>query len=204
MLKNSKLYLVLDTDVGDYDRLFFVAREAFKNGIDIIQLRDKTGLAKDILTFADKLRDVLKGKIPFIINDRVDVAIAAKADGVHLGQDDLSLKFARRMMGRRAIIGASCQTLAQARAAQREGADYIGFGSAFKTLTKPERQPMDLKLLAQVASSLRIPVFAIGGIHAGNIHLIKGAGAKRIAVCRAICDAADAGAATFLLKKTLY
>ena len=204
MLKNSKLYLVLDTEVGDYDRLLFAAREAFKNGIDIIQLRDKTGLAKDILTFTKRLQSVIQGKIPFIINDRVDVAIAAEADGVHVGQDDLPVKVARRMMGRRAIIGASCQTLTQARLAEREGANYIGFGSVFKTLTKPERQPMDLKLLAHVVSSIKIPVFAIGGIHAGNVHLLKGMGVKRVAVCRAICDAADAGTSTFLLKKALF
>ena len=104
------------------------------------------------------------------------------------------------MMGPKAVIGASCQSYAQAQEAQRQGADYIGFGSVFKTLTKPERAPMDLQLLQRVVRDINIPVFAIGGIGADNIGKLREIGVGRFAVCRAVCQARDVGGAIEKLK----
>ena len=139
--------------------------------------------------------------IPFIMNDRVDVALACGASGVHLGQEDLPVSFARKVMGPEAIIGASCQNFKQAKRAEQEGADYIGFGSVFKTKTKPHRLPMDLKLLEEVLLKIKIPVFAIGGIDQENILTLRQIGVQRVAVCRAICEVGDViKAVKFLMK----
>ena len=196
LLKKSKLYLILDTEVADYSKLLVIARKAAQGGAGMIQLRDKKGTAKDILRFSKDLLKILKRKVPYIINDRVDLAWAAQADGVHLGQDDLSIDVARRWMGKKAIIGISCQTLDAARKAESGGADYIGFGSVFKTLTKPERFPMDLNILKAVVNRTKIPVFPIGGIHQRNLRYLIQLGIKRAAVCRAILQAADVSSVT--------
>jgi thiamine-phosphate pyrophosphorylase len=111
------------------------------------------------------------------------------AAGVHLGQDDLPLSCARKILGHNKIIGISCQTIDQARKAQNEGADYIGFGSIFKTQTKPERNPMNLELLQGVVSEIKIPVFAIGGINLTNLESVLIRGVTNFAVCRAISTA---------------
>ncbi len=193
LLADCKLYLILDTEVNDYDSLFEIAREAVISGVDILQLRDKSGLPADILKFSRRILPVIrsaavrrKKQILFIMNDRVDLAIASGASGVHIGQDDLPLPWVRKMMGTKAVIGVSCQNLKQAQLAQRQGADYIGFGSIFKTKTKPQRNPMDFDLLHRVFKKIKIPVFAIGGIDQNNVILLKDRGVDRVAVCRAI------------------
>ncbi len=185
-LADARLYLILDTQVANYTRLLAVLKEAVRCGVDIVQLRDKNGRAKDILRFCQQAQQVIAGRALFIVNDRVDLALCAKADGVHVGQDDLSYQDARRLMGKNAIIGISCQTLAHARKAQLDGADYIGFGSVFKTLTKPERNPLNVNILRQVLLKIKTPTFFIGGINRSNMHQLTNIGAKRIAVCRDI------------------
>lgn len=190
-LKNSRLYLILDTEVAGYDRLLRIAQLSVRAGVDIMQLRDKAGQSRDILKFARSLLRILNNKIPFILNDRVDLACISGAAGVHLGQDDVPLAAARKLLGPNAIIGASCQNMQHAQEAERSGADYIGFGSVFKTKTKPGRSPMELKLLKSVAERIKIPVFAIGGITPKNIFKVKSVGVQRIAVCRSICEARD-------------
>jgi len=190
-LRNCKLYLILDAQVCSYDALFDIAKQAITYGVDMIQLRDKNGTANNILKFSKSVLALTKHKIPYIINDRLDLALIARADGVHLGQDDISIDVARRMMGKRAIIGVSCQTLAHAKEAQQKGADYLGFGSVFKTLTKPQRNPMDLNLLTKVSRAIKIPVFAIGGINLTNVSMLVQQGVNRVAVCRSICESRD-------------
>ena len=194
VLNQAKLYLVLDRQVQNYDALFEIAKQAVLGGVDVLQLRDKKGTAGDILKFSKRLLEFLKKKslaIPFITNDRVDLALACASSGVHLGQEDLPVSFARKLMGPQAIIGASCQTFEQAKRAEQEGADYIGFGSVFKTKTKPHRFPMDLKLLEEIIRKIKIPVFAIGGIDQHNVLTLRRKGIERIAVCRAVCEAGD-------------
>jgi thiamine-phosphate pyrophosphorylase len=195
LLRDARLYLILDAQVNSYRELFKIVKTAVHGGAHVVQLRDKLGNTRQIFEFSKKIAAYLRGRIPFIVNDRVDVAIAARAAGVHLGQEDLPLPEARRLMGQKAIIGVSCQSYAQAKEARRQGADYIGFGSVFKTLTKPQREPMDLQLLQRVARDIDIPVFAIGGIDAGNIGRLRKMGVERFAVCRAVCRARDVGGA---------
>lgn len=186
LLQDSKLYLILDREVCSYPKLFEIAKKAISSGVKIIQLRDKFGLAEEILEFSRRIKYAAKDSALFIVNDRIDLAMIAKASGVHLGQDDIPIKLARKIIGSKAIIGISCQTLKQAQEAQRNGADYIGFGSVFKTLTKPERSPMDLALLEKVYKSIKIPVFAIGGMTLKKVPLLKQIGVSRMAICRAI------------------
>ena len=190
-LADAKIYLVLDRQVKDYDQLFEILKESVKGGIDVVQLRDKTGTSREILEFSRRALKYLRKRIPFIINDRVDLAFAARADGVHLGQDDLSIHSARKVLGSRAIIGISCQTLSHAIRAEKQGADYIGFGSVFKTLTKPDRRGMDLNVLSDVIRKIKIPLFAIGGVDLSNVKVLRRAGVQRVAITRAICLAGD-------------
>lgn len=192
-LQRSNLYLILDTEVLSYKDLLQVLKPAVRGGVDSVQLRDKKGVAREILEFCRQIKAVTAGRALFIVNDRVDLAILAEADGVHLGQEDIPYTQARQLMGERAIIGVSCQTLDHAKAAQRLGVDYIGFGSVFKTFTKPQRQPMDLQLLQKVMETIRVPVFPIGGISRVNVGPLVHLGVKRVAVCRGILLAKDVG-----------
>ncbi len=194
-LRDARLYLVLDASVAGYPELFDIMRAAVEHGVDIVQLRDKAGHARGILEFTRKAVAAVSGKALFILNDRLDLALAGGAHGVHLGQDDLPIEAARRLAGEGLIIGVSCQTLEHLQAAQDQGADYVGFGSVFKTQTKPDRVPMDLEILKKVAARSVIPVFAIGGITAGNIRLVLDCGIRRIAVTRAVCQAKDVASA---------
>ena len=202
-LKKCSLYLILDTQVCDYARLFEVLRAGVNNGVDIVQLRDKLGTVKNALAFILRARRYLKGRIPFIVNDRADLARIAAASGVHVGQDDISLKDARLICGRGAMVGKSCQSLLHLAMAEKEGADYAGFGSVFRTLTKPGRPEMDLRLLREVSARARIPVFAIGGITKENITLVRDNGITRVAVCREILLAQDPGRAARELRRAL-
>lgn len=195
--------MVLDREVAGYGRLLEIAKKSVTSGVDIIQLRDKHGSARDILAFSKRVLALLKRKTPFIINDRVDLAIAAGADGVHLGQDDLPLSLARQLMGPRALIGVSCQSLESALEAQRQGADYIGFGSVFKTFTKPGRTPMNLGFLKKVLSRIKVPVFVIGGIGRENIPQLKALGARHFAVTRSVCLAKNIQQETLALRNAI-
>ena len=202
-LKDANLYLILDTDVLSYKGLLQVLKPAVRSGVDIVQLRDKKSSAKEILEFCHHIKAITKGRALFIVNDRVDLSILAGADGVHLGQEDISYIQARKLMGPKAIIGVSCQKLDQAKAAQRAGVDYIGFGSIFKTLTKPQRQSMDLQLFKTVIQTIQIPVFPIGGISRANVRQLTQLGTRRAAVCRDVLLAQDPGKAVRELKSEL-
>ena len=205
-LNACKLYLILDAQVCDYKRLWSVLESGVNNGVDIVQLRDKLGTVQNALAFMMRAKRYLKGRVPFIVNDRADLACMAGASGVHVGQDDLPVAAARQICGRSALIGKSCQTLEHLRKACREGADYAGFGSVFKTQTKPNRLPMDLDLLQNVAvyaASRKIPVFAIGGITKENIACVSACGITRVAVCREILLAKDPARASRELKTLL-
>ncbi len=203
LLNRSKVYLILDTSVNDYDKLFSIVKESAGCGVDIFQLRDKAGSVKDILSFSERVKKLLNERALYIINDRVDLAIEAEADGVHLGQEDVSCGVARRLLGSNAIIGKSCQNLEHALDAEQQGADYIGFGSVFKTKTKPERNPMDLQILEKVLQKVKIPVFPIGGISMNNIAQLREINVSRVAVCRAISEARNIVGAVELIRAAL-
>lgn len=162
------------------------------NEIGLIQLRDKHGTKTDILKFATKLVKCLAlTKTLLIINDYADVALAALADGVHLGQEDFSIREARKVIGKDRIVGVTCHNLSEALKAQNEGADYIGIGPLYTTITKPGCPGIGLKAAAALKAKIKIPYFAIGNIGEGNLGKITAAGIRRIAVCRSILDAGD-------------
>jgi len=187
LLKKSQLYLILDRPGFSRFSLKKISCLVSGKEIGLIQLRDKLSAKADVLKFAIKLaKQLALTKTLLIINDYVDLAVACGADGVHLGQDDLSLKQARKILGKNKIIGLSCHSLRQALKAQEEGADYIGIGPIYATATKPEYKPIGLEVLGKLKNTIKIPYFAIGDIHAGNIKEIITAGARRVAVCRAI------------------
>jgi thiamine-phosphate pyrophosphorylase len=138
------------------------------------------------------MRDLLlNSKSIFIINDYIDIAKILDADGIHLGQDDISIGIARKILGKGKIIGISCHNLEQALRAQEKGADYISIGPVFPTSTKPNAKPISLRLIKKISRKIKIPFFAIGGINENNIIEVLSRGAKRVAVCRAVCQAKD-------------
>jgi len=203
LLASAKLYLILDSQVLDHRALLQVLKDSVRGGIDIVQLRDKNSSVKEILSFCKEILKITKHKIPFIVNDRADVALVSGADGLHVGQEDIDYLQARKLMGSGKIIGVSCQNLAHALKAQAQGADYIGFGSVFQTKTKPGREAMDLGLLQKVIKKIHIPVFPIGGIDRKNIGQLIPLGVKRAAVCRDILLADDVGISVMQIRNSL-
>jgi len=181
----------LDRDNLDKLTLKKISGLFSNKAIGLIQLRDKVSDKADLLNYAFKLKKSLgsSSKALFIINDYLDLAIASQADGVHLGQGDLSLSKARKLLGKDKIIGVSCHSLAQALKAQKGGADYIGIGPIYSTATKPEYKAIGLEVLRKLKGKIKIPYYAIGGIDKTKIARIVEAGATRIAVCRAILKA---------------
>ena len=201
LLVHAKLYLILDTEVLDPGALLQVLKDSVRGGVDIVQLRNKKSSAKEILDLCRKILKITRHQVPFIVNDRADLALASGADGLHIGQEDLDYMQARKIMGRSKIIGVSCQTPHQAKVAETRGADYIGFGSVFQTKTKPGRQSMDLEILKKVIRHTNIPVYPIGGISRNNISQLLHLGVTRVAVCRDILLAKDAVGAVRELKR---
>lgn len=190
LLKRSRLYLILDKKTIGRKSPAAVAGKIKDTGINIIQLRDKSGDKAAILKEALLLQRVLlKTPILFIVNDYLDIAKIADSDGVHLGQCDSSIEIARRILGKDKIIGISCHNLKQALNAQKRGADYIGIGPIFKTPTKPQYKATGLKLIKKVKNKIKIPFFAIGDISKYNLSKVLSSGAKRVAICRAILKA---------------
>lgn len=184
--------------------MIYVVKEAIAGGADVIQLRDKNATAKELIKVARPIRRLTrKAKVLFIINDRLKIAKAVDADGVHLGQDDSPIKVARSILGRNKIIGLSTHSLSQAKEAQKNGADYIGVGPIFATPTKPEYKAVGLDLIKKVKSAIKIPFVAIGGIDTSNIDEILSAGANRVAVVRAVCGAKNIRRAASFLKRKL-
>jgi len=204
LLKKSQLYLILDRPTLGKRSLNKIYSAALGKQIGLIQLRDKKSAQSKVLKLATKLaKDLKNSQTLFIVNDDLNVAVASRADGVHLGQDDLSLKQARKILGKKMIIGISCHNLSQALKAQKEGADYIGIGPVFPTATKPKLKAIGLKVLRQLKDKIRIPYFAIGDICAGNLKKVIATGTKRIAVCRAIIKVKNSKKATEQLIKIL-
>ena len=180
---------------------------AYAGGADIVQLRSKTLGDGPLYRLAVSIRKIADHrKKLFFMNDRVDLALAAGADGVHLGQEDLPVPEVRRILNRARIlmwIGKSTHDMAQARTAQREGADYIGVGPVFKTPTKPGYRPAGLEFVRKAAEQMEVPFVAIGGIDLVNISSVIEAGARRIAVVRAIFGKENPDEAACKLRKKI-
>ncbi len=193
-LKKYRLYLIVDKKASLPKRdipAIVAGVKGLKMGI--IQLRDKRSTKESIIRDAFIIRKALSGtKTLFIVNDYLDVAKITDSDGVHLGQEDLSPGIARKILGHEKIIGISCHNLRQALKAQKEGADYIGFGPIFPTSTKPGiKKTLGPKAMKSLKGKIRIPCFAIGGINRSNINEAVSNGAEKIAICSAILKAKD-------------
>jgi thiamine-phosphate pyrophosphorylase len=187
-LRRARLYLICDDRPDD-----FVER-ALRGGVDIVQLRIKDGSDDAILAAARRLARVCaRHGALFVVNDRPDLAIEAGADGVHVGQDDIPVEQARKVVGAARLVGLSTHSPAQIDAAA--GVDYIGVGPVHATPTKPGRAPVGLDLVRYAARNAQVPFFAIGGIDRSNVDAVRAAGAERIAVVRALTEAEDPGAA---------
>jgi thiamine-phosphate pyrophosphorylase len=192
-LRRARLYLVTEAKPGGRAPEELL-RPALQAGVDIVQLREKSGSDHVVVRAGRVFRRLCDAyDALFIVNDRPDLAIACGADGVHLGQDDGYVAAARRAVGDDLLIGLSTHSRAQVDAV--EGADYFAVGPVFATPTKPDYPPVGTALVEYAAAHARVPFFAIGGIDAGNVAEVVAAGADRVAVVRAIRDAADPGAA---------
>ncbi len=194
----GRLYLVA-TPRAHLSEPEFLARvsAALDGGVDVLQLRCKELEALPYLRLAERVCDIAhRANVPFIVNDRPDVALACGADGVHLGQNDLPVDWARSILPKSAIIGRSSHAPADAERALAEGAAYFAVGPVWKTPTKPGRAPAGLEYVRDVAvRRVAVPWFAIGGITLENVEVALAAGATRIALVRAILDADDPAAA---------
>jgi len=204
LLRDFRLYVIIDLEVLKGRDSLKVAQGAVAGGADVIQLRGKASTAKELAEAGRAMRGLIKkDEALFIVNDRPDIALAVGADGVHLGQDDLPVADARSILGRERIIGLSTHSLEQASDAQESGADYIGVGPVFSTPTKPGYKAVGLDLISKVKKINGIPFVAIGGIDESNISDVIAAGADKVAVVRAVCGAEDVMGATKKLKDKL-
>ena len=190
--------LMLVTDhCRDVDAFCTIVEKALQAGVTVLQLREKTVATRDFYQLALRIKPIARQyNVPLLINDRLDIALAVDADGVHVGQEDLPVAVVRRLIGPDKILGATAATVAAAQTAEREGADYIGSGAMFPTLTKPGKQVLSLNVLAQIKQAVQVPVVAIGGITADNLLTLKITGVDGLAVVSAIIDSADPAAAT--------
>lgn len=169
-----------------------MAQEMIAGGVDIIQLRAKDCPLAEIAKLAGELRaETSAAGIPLIINDHADVALEVGAEGVHVGQDDLSVNEVRAIAGAKCVVGKSTHTLEQARHAIAEGADYIGWGPLFATPTKPDYPAIGLGEVESVHSMVQKPIFCIGGIKLENLPQVIAAGARRVVIVSGLLQAAD-------------
>lgn len=188
----GSLYVITDAKAQRRRDHLEILTEAVRGGASVVQLRDKEATDESLIEIGKALRKVCdRYRALFIVNERVSVAKAVEADGLHVGQGDISISEARRQMGRDKCLGVSTHSFFQAQKASREGADYIGVGPIFKTPTKPDYPPVGVELIREVRGNLKIPFVAIGGIDLSNAASVLSAGAHSIAVVRGVVAEQD-------------
>jgi thiamine-phosphate diphosphorylase len=194
MTADYSLYLVTDSSLSRGRSSLDIVDAAIRGGVTMVQYREKEATTRSMIEEARALCRLCRSRgVPFIVNDRADVALAVDADGLHVGQDDLPAALARRILGSGKILGVSAGRLEEARQAVADGADYVGASPIFATPTKPDAPlPMGIDGLRALARGIGIPVVAIGGINVGNAASMLSAGAAGIAVVSAIVSAEDA------------
>jgi thiamine-phosphate pyrophosphorylase len=198
-LRDARLYFVADR--GGMERTL---EGALAGGVDLFQLRDKDASDDDLLAAAETARERCHAAgALFLLNDRPDLAAACGADGVHVGQDDVPVDRARKLVGDDALVGLSTHSMQQAQAGCRSGADYIAVGPVHATPTKEGRPAIGVEPLKYAAAHVSVPWFAIGGIDAENVAAVVKAGARRIVVVRAIAHADDPEAAARALRSAV-
>jgi thiamine-phosphate pyrophosphorylase len=202
-MKNiGKLHVLTDTALQSRFSHSELAGLAIRGGADTIQYRQKSGSTREMIRIAAQMKQVCSDHgVPLIVNDRVDVAIAAKADGVHLGQDDFPIPLARELLGQEMIIGASASNMEEVEKCLLDGADYVGFGPVYPTTSKDDAGLVKgVASLVQVAKAVPVPIIAIGGISLDNVSEILETGIHGIAVISSVCCQEDPEQAT----KALY
>jgi thiamine-phosphate pyrophosphorylase len=191
-LSDCRLYGIFDLNYvapSDTER---VIAAMIDGGVDLIQLRAKKSSVADIVDLAAHIHKLTAAaEVPLMVNDHAEIAAEVAIEGVHVGQDDDSIAVAREKAGRKIIVGKSTHSLEQAVAAQKEGADYIGFGPIFATPTKPDYKPIGTENIKRVHADVMLPIFCIGGIKIDNLGEVLGAGAKRVAIVSGLLKAPD-------------
>lgn len=184
------LYLCTDRELMSSDSIEEGVELAIKGGVTIVQLREKNCLGKEFLRIAHGVKEVTDAyEIPLIINDRIDIAMAVDADGVHLGQKDIPASVAREMLGKHKIIGVSAYNAELALRAQKDGADYIGVGDVFGTATKADTHRVSYDELVKIRKTVKIPIVAIGGVKPENMPRLAGTGVDGVAVVSTVLGA---------------
>lgn len=190
--KSMQLYVVTDRSFLKGETLYEQVEKALEGGATFVQLREKDRDTESILAEARQLKVLCaKYQVPFVINDSVEIAMKADADGVHLGQEDMGVLEARKILGEDKIIGVTAKTIEQAVRAQEQGADYLGVGAVFASPTKTNAIRISKEQLREICERVSIPVVAIGGITADNMMELKGSGIDGVAVVSAIFASDD-------------
>ncbi|MGO8694341.1 MAG: thiamine phosphate synthase [Rectinemataceae bacterium] len=199
------LYLVTDSSLSRGRSSLEVVDAAIRGGVTMVQYREKGATTRAMIEEARVLLELCRSRgVPFIVNDRADVALAVDADGLHVGQDDMPASLARRIIGNGRILGVSAGNIEEALRAAEDGADYIGASPVFSTPTKPDAlRPMGPEGLRALSRAVALPVVAIGGINAGSAAAVLGAGAAGLAVVSAIVSAENVEAAARALRKII-
>lgn len=183
------LYLVTNRDKLSDEEFFDVIEKSLKGGVTLVQLREKNAPAREVIEIAKKLKKLCHSyDVPLLVDDRVDIALAADLDGVHLGNEDMDVADARKILGDDKIIGSTAKTLDWAIAEEKKGADYLGVGAIFETKTHVKTTRTSVDTLKEINQNISIPTVAIGGLNYENIDILKDSGASGISVVRAIMD----------------
>ena len=200
ILKENDLYVITD----EKENLLEIIEALLIAGVKIIQYRFKTGTDKDHLQEAIQIKNLCKRyNTIFIVNDRVDIALASNADGVHLGQDDLDLRASRKLLGYSKLIGISANNEIDISNALKNGCDYIGIGPVFETATKKNKKPLGIEKIKTLTKDINIPWFAIGGIKTNNISYLKSNGIKKVALVSQLMNAKDPKRDAIMILKKL-
>jgi thiamine-phosphate pyrophosphorylase len=190
VLSECRLYGIIDLGYVERRDAARMMEQMIEGGVDLIQLRGKNKSIAELMELSAELHELTaKSSTPLIVNDHAEIAARVPVEGVHVGQDDDPIEVARQKAARNILIGKSTHSLEQARAAQREGADYIGFGPIFATPTKPDYAPIGLDEITRVQVEMNLPIFCIGGINIDNLQSVIDAGAKRVVMVSALLNA---------------
>ena len=199
------LYLITDRSLSRGRSTAEVVREAVAGGVDVVQLRDKQVETAELVLEGLRVHEITaRHGVPLIVNDRIDVALAIEAEGAHVGQTDLPAPMARKLLAPRALLGVSTSSVAMARGAQQQLADYVGFGPIYQTYTKETAAPpRGIGTMQRVLHAIDIPLVALGGISSRNVSDVVAAGADHVAICSAIVAAEDVRRAAATLKESM-
>ncbi|MDD5946952.1 MAG: thiamine phosphate synthase [Oscillospiraceae bacterium] len=201
MKLDTTMYFITDRTGWDESTFLQRVESACKGGVTLLQLREKECTTREYLALAQQVHQITRRYgIPLLIDDRVDVALAVDAEGVHLGQSDMPVQLARRLMGKEKIIGATAKTVPQAMEAYQAGADYLGVGAIYPTTTKVKTVLTSVDTLKAIVQAVPIPVNAIGGLQKNNLQVLKGSGIDGICAVSAIMKADDPQVAAAELK----